>query len=69
MKNLIDVLKQKEREIENLQRDIDVLKAALRLCAEDEAEVALGESHTLKMPLGADVATANRPAPAMRKFP
>jgi len=54
MKNLIDVLKQKERDsenlqrelenmqraLENVQREIDVLRSALQLCAENESEVA-----------------------------
>ena len=54
MKNLIDVLKQKEREAENVQhemekmqrvlenihREIDVLRSAVQMCAENEAEAA-----------------------------
>ena len=54
MKNIIDVLKQKETESENIQlelqqmqrafesvlRDIDVLRSALQLCAENESEAA-----------------------------
>jgi len=55
MKNIIDVLKQKETESENIQlelqqmqrafesvlRDIDVLRSALQLCAENESEAAV----------------------------
>jgi len=54
MKNIIDVLRQKERdseyvqhELENIQRifekvqrDIDVLRTAVQMCAENEAEAA-----------------------------
>jgi septal ring factor EnvC (AmiA/AmiB activator) len=54
MKNIVDVLKQKEcesetvqhelqnmqRALERVQRDIDVLRSALEMCAENESEAA-----------------------------
>jgi citrate synthase len=55
MKNMIDVLREKEREseyvqreLENIQRafekaqhDIDVLRTAVQMCAENESEAAV----------------------------
>ena len=45
MKNIYDVLRQKDAEIQQLQRDVDVLRIAARLLAEDgDADVADGRS-------------------------
>ena len=45
MKNIYEVLRQKDAEIQQLQRDVMVLRIAARLLAEDgDADVADGRS-------------------------
>lgn len=39
MKNLTDVLKQKEAELQNVQREIDALRVAIRLCNDGTDEM------------------------------
>lgn len=50
MKNIYEVLKQKESQIQQLQREIEALKLAARLLAED------GEAETNARPMSAVVA-------------
>lgn len=40
MKNIYDVLRQKENELQQLQKDIETLRAAVRLLSEDSEEAA-----------------------------
>jgi hypothetical protein len=45
MKNIYDVLRQKDAELQQLQRDVEVLRIAARLLAEDgDADAADGRS-------------------------
>lgn len=57
MRNIADVLRQKESELQNLEREIDALKLAMRLCS-DEAERT--ESFKLD-PATAETAVGPRP--------
>ena len=68
MKNLVDVLKQKTRELDTLQQEVEALLVALRLCAENEAEAALVEK-PLKMAAGSEGSTSNLTPKSMRQFP
>lgn len=59
MKNIVEVIKQKEREIQQLECDIETLRAAARLLAED--------SETIPVRVAA---AATRPSNAeMKQFP
>ena len=53
MKNIYDVIRQKEQEISELQRQIEALRTAARLLADDQES---GEPYT---------ARASAPAPAI----
>jgi prefoldin subunit 5 len=73
MKNIVEVLKQKERDLENLQREIETvqremeaLRTAMRLCAENDSELALIDSRPLRMPVRNDGAA---PKQVMQTFP
>lgn len=62
MKNILDVIKQKEAELERLQRDIETLRAAHRLLSDDADSEA-----TSVRPMAA---TGNSPKTAtLRQFP
>jgi hypothetical protein len=78
MKNIYEVLRQKENEIQQLQRDIEALRVAARLLADDnDVETVRSVSSTVTTPRvsAAAVATAVKPAdnlgPAVgiRQFP
>ena len=76
MKNLVEVLKHKQHELETLQRqmdetqrEIEALRMALRLCAENDSEAMLAESRPLKMAVAAEASISTQAAQGMRKFP
>ena len=78
MKNIYEVLRQKENEIQQLQRDIEALRVAARLLADDnELETVRTVTSTATAPRvsAAAVAAAAKPAdtlgPAVgiRQFP
>ncbi len=50
MKNPAEVLRQKEAELQNLQREIDALRIAVRLCSDDGGA---GIAETSRMDLSA----------------
>jgi hypothetical protein len=58
MKNIHDVLRQKELEIQQIQREIEALRLAARLLADDV------ESETPMVRPSVTTASAPRPAPA-----
>ena len=71
MKNLVDVLKQKIRDMETLQQEVESLQTALRLCAENDSEAALANTRRLKMAVGSE---GDTPSPGLtltsvRQFP
>ena len=81
MKNIYEVLRQKELELQQLQKDIEALRVAARLLADDnEAETittrsSMGSSvstpriSTAAVAAAAKPAEAMNPAPAIRQFP
>ena len=77
MKNIYEVLRQKENEIQQLQRDIEALRVAARLLADDSdvdtlRSVATGTaprvSTTAVAPTGKSADTLG-PAVGIRQFP
>ena len=50
MKNIYEVLRQKELELQQLQKDIEALRVAARLLADD------GETETISRSMGSSVA-------------
>ncbi len=76
MKNLYDVLRQKEAEIQQLQKDIEALRVAARLLADEgEAETVAARPMPTPTPrVTTPVATAKpadtlSPAVGIRQFP
>jgi hypothetical protein len=81
MKNIYEVLRQKELEIQQLQRDIEALRVAARLLADDsEAETSISRPLASSVPTprisaAAAVAAAVKPAEQLspsvgiRQFP
>jgi hypothetical protein len=78
MKNIYEVLRQKENEIQQLQKDIEALRVAARLLADDnDAETVSSRSSSVSTPrVTASAVTATvKPAEAMgpavgiRQFP
>ena len=66
MRDIGELLKKKERELESLQQDIEALRTALRLCAENEAEAASAELRPSAIPVKTE---ASRAPQSMRQFP
>ena len=66
MRNISDLLKKKERELESLQQEVEALRIALRLCAENEAEAASADLRPPGIPVGPE---AGRAPQSMRQFP
>jgi len=60
MKNIYDVMRQKEAEIQQLQRDIEALRVAARLLAEDS------EANDFARGNGASTGASGGGAPALR---
>ncbi len=78
MKNIYEVLRQKEQEVQQLQRDIEALRVAARLLADDnEAEAATARPNVAapRVSAAAAVAAAVKPAESLstaagiRQFP
>jgi hypothetical protein len=78
MKNIYEVLRQKELELQQLQKDIEALRVAARLLADDnDAEVtrSMGSSSAAPRISTATVAAVGKPAETMspgtgiRQFP
>lgn len=78
MKNIYEVLRQKENEIQQLQKDIEALRVAARLLADDnelDTVRSVGSSGTAPRVSAATVTAAGKPAdtlgPAVgiRQFP
>ena len=78
MKNIYEVLRQKENEIQQLQKDIEALRVAARLLADDnDADTvrAVASTGTTPRVSAAAVATAVKPvetlgpAAGIRQFP
>jgi hypothetical protein len=76
MKNIYEVLRQKENEIQQLQRDIEALRVAARLLADDsELETVRPAASSGTAPRVSSAAVAAKPAdtlgPAVgiRQFP
>ena len=79
MKNIYEVLRQKELELQQLQKDIEALRVAARLLADDnDAEVAarsMGSSAAAPRISTSAVAAVGKPAESMspttgiRQFP
>jgi hypothetical protein len=80
MKNIYEVLRQKELEVQQLQKDIEALRVAARLLADDEAEASssrplTSSATTPRISAAAAVAAAVKPAEPMsqsvgiRQFP
>ena len=70
MKNLTDVLRQKEAEFQNLQREIEALRLAIRLCSDGEEamsrEMAGGESVGSEQPVRGVAVGGDR---TLKQFP
>lgn len=66
MRNINDLLKKKEQELESLQQEVEALRIALRLCAENETEAAIADLRSLEIPVGR---VASRPPQSVRQFP
>jgi len=62
LKNLVDVLKQKISDMENLQQEVEALQTALRLCAENDSEATLADTRPLKIAAGSE---GSAPAPGL----
>lgn len=79
MKNIYEVMRQKEQEIQQLQKDIEALRVAARLLAdESDAEAPRAASSSVPTPRAStagSVSAAARPAetvapaPGIRQFP
>jgi hypothetical protein len=76
MKNLYDVLRQKEAEIQQLQKDIEALRVAARLLADESESESVGRpmtGPTQTRVATSPVATAKpadlSPAVGIRQFP
>ncbi len=74
MKNIYDVLRQKESELQQLQKDIETLRAAARLLAEESEEPTVkpaGNSATARpAAVPASMKGADSfPAVGIRQFP
>ena len=69
MKDLTEVLKQKLRELESLQVEVEALQIAMRLCAENDSEKALVDSRSLKMAAGSETSIPGLTPKSMRQFP
>jgi hypothetical protein len=78
MKNIYEVLRQKENEIQQLQKDIEALRVAARLLADDnDAETVSSRSSSVSTPrVTASAVTATvksaeamGPAVGIRQFP
>ena len=79
MKNIYEVLRQKELELQQLQKDIEALRVAARLLADDDAEaasVSRSTSSSVGTPRIAPPVTVSTkpaenmgPAQAIRQFP
>ncbi len=67
MKNVFDVLRQKEAELQQIQKEIEALRVAARLLAdEQEAEDDSGPSRTAVAAVLPRPASATTAAPALR---
>jgi prefoldin subunit 5 len=79
MKNIYEVLRQKENEIQQLQKDIEALRVAARLLADDSSEVdtirsvaSTGTAPRVSVAAGAPTGKAADtlgPAVGIRQFP
>jgi hypothetical protein len=73
MKNIYEVLRQKENEIQQLQKDIEALRVAARLLADDnDTETAasrLTSSSAPKPRTATAMADTPGPAAVVRQFP
>lgn len=72
MKNLQDVLKQKEFELENVQREVDALRLAIRLCSdpgEIDRTVAATASADGNMPKPVRSVAPSTTDKALKQFP
>jgi hypothetical protein len=81
MKNIYEVLRQKELELQQLQKDIEALRVAARLLADDSDVEAAGSSRSMGGSVGAPrmapppvtvstkPAETMGPAQAIRQFP
>lgn len=69
MKNIQDVLRQKELELENVQREIDALRLAARLCSESAESVAASASADGNTPKPVRPATPSTTDKALKQFP
>ncbi|MGI9104446.1 MAG: hypothetical protein ACR2IF_18535 [Terriglobales bacterium] len=73
MKNIYDVLRQKESELQQLQRDIETLRAAARLLSEESEEPAVKAAVNSSARPAAVPATMkpadSYPAAGIRQFP
>lgn len=68
MRNLADVLRQKEAELERLEREVDALKLAARLCSdEDDHESLRAEPVVTSKPIRG--VSLDEPHKAMKQFP
>lgn len=72
MKNIHDVLRQKELELENVQREIDALRLAVRLCSdpgEIDRSVAASASAESGSPKPVRSVAPSTPDKALKQFP
>lgn len=69
MKNIHDVLRQKEAELENVQREIDALRLAARLCTEPGESVAASASAESGNPKPVRSVPPAAPDKALKQFP
>lgn len=69
MKNLAEVLRQKETELQNLQREIEALRLAVRLCSDDGES---GNVETARMDLSSPKpprSVSAEPEKVVKQFP
>jgi hypothetical protein len=69
MRNLADVLRQKETELQTLEREIEALRLAARLCSEDGDVVPSLRAESAAAPKPIRGVSLEEPTRTMKQFP